>query len=703
MKWYVLFICLAASGVVAQDRVELVQRVERWSTQAQNASAGANDRLEAIERAMQGREALMAALPDDAHRPIWLLDQSSDTLLALTLRMHDARLVVGLLDERERREALDAAEAAYALADTAGVLISARFEAQQRIIDSGGQLAQGDRALNVRLAETELALRRPLLMGRAMALQVAGGGEVADPNQVFALLEGVRLSPGGPSALRDASLAIVLSASQSDSARARASELLASVVDLPDAGATLRAEASLLRATLGQTLSEREAAIDEAAQRPPFVDDQGLVYAALAVLAVEARARILAQADRFEDAARVLMALPERRDLGGTAEQLEAIVNDRLATLARRAPRWDDTARDVALRTAEALVAQDRIEDDDRAIRVLEGLVARIEADRDEVQRQGAEAPSPQELAPAMVLLARLHMVRAQRVEPASQDEASKVRAVELVLALLDMPAAELGGLLGPAASLALGPVGAGLDAAEKRTLLEAAIDREDAHPQADRWRLGLATVLIEANTDWSGGLRLVERAMRSEDADVRTDAIALAGAIHGVLAASESATIETLQAAMAFARQNPSASTLDARTLGLHVAEVLVERRRPEDARQALDALAADQSKPAIILRGRALAQLGRNAEAVAELRRATELVSAENDGSNYWLVWTLLLELVDRERGDRLKQGNAEAARTLEQSIRGHLIRLRGVDAGLGGAPYAGRLAAIEARLGG
>src|SRR5690606_7012420 len=103
--------------------------------------------------------------------------QAADLLTRQTLAMADARLVVGVLDPWERARVLAAAQAAYASAERAGALIDARFEQHRGILEAGGELAEGDRTLNRRLAETERAVRRPLLMGRAMALRVAGGGE----------------------------------------------------------------------------------------------------------------------------------------------------------------------------------------------------------------------------------------------------------------------------------------------------------------------------------------------------------------------------------------------------------------------------------------------------------------------------------------------------------------------------------------------
>lgn len=701
MKLQILIFAALATVAWGQDRAELVGRVDQWSSRAADVDAPVADRLGALERTMREREALMSALPDDAHRPIWLLDQAADTLMAISLRMHETRLVVGLLDARARLESLHAAEEAYALADTAGGLIADRFEAQREILDTGGQLAQGDRTLNVRLAETELAVRRPLLMGRAMALQVAANGEVANADQVLALLEGVRLVPGGARAMRDVSLAIALAQRGDGASVRRAQELLRGVLSMLDAGDLLRAEAALLGAMLEGSADARASAIVEASGQPPFVDEQGLARAPLAVLALEARARVLLDGSRFEAAASALMELPTRRDLGGTPQQLEALLDDRLVALAERVDSWRGVRPEVVLRSAEALVAQDRPEDDARAIEMLEDLLGRFASEQQDAEKSGKAYTPPAEDGAARELLARLYLVRAQREPDAQVATQTRAKAIRLVLDIIESSSEDLEGLIEPAATLVLGPSGSDTGAAQRQRLLEGALRRGPSHEQADRWRLGLASLRIERDEDWNAALALAEQAMASQDASTRADATALAKAIHATRVSQDRGTVDELRSALAFARRHPPAAPLDAHDLAVRLARVLIDQGRPEAAREALDALASDRGKSATILRGRALSDLGRSAEAVAELRRATEMITPDADGPTYWLVWTELLELVDRERQRRMAEGNDEAAQTLARAIRGHLVRLRGVDAGLGGPPFSGRLAAIESGL--
>ena len=696
-----LVVGLLSTVVLGQDRADLVGRVERWSSRAADVDLPVGDRLEALEAAMREREALMSALPGDAHRPIWLLDQAADTLQMLGLSLHDTRLVVGLLDARERERALHAVEESYLLADTAGGLISERFAAQQRIIDSGGQLAQGDRALNVRLAETELAVRRPLLMGRAMALQGAGGGGGADVPRVPELLEGVRLAPGGPRAVRDISVAIALMEQATQTGLIRAEEMLEDVLSTPEVGDALRAEAVLLRAMLARGADAQVAAVLDAAEQPPFVDAQGLAKAPLALLAMEARARVLRDDGQADKAARALMELPTRRDLGGTTQQLEAVLDDRLAALAEGIERWREISPDVVLRAAQAMVAQDDAASDEHAITMLDDLLWRFAAEADEAERLSRAYAKPIQLVPSMELLARLLLVEAQREADAGQALEHRRRALALVLDLLGPEGNGPQGLLEPAATLVLGQAGAEVEAADRQRLLNAAIGQSPSHAQADRWRLGLAALRIERDQDLDAALALAEAAMQSRDASTRADATALVGAIHASRIARENPSVEALRAALAFARQHPTAARLDVRGLGLRLATQLVQRREPEAAREAIEALDGDRSKEATILRGRAYSLAGQRDSAVEELRRAARLVTPEADRSTYWLVWTELLELVNEERLRRVRQGNAQAADELSRSIRGQFVVLRGVDANLGGAPFSGRLSAIEATL--
>ncbi|MFI4882337.1 MAG: hypothetical protein ACIAQU_07105, partial [Phycisphaerales bacterium JB064] len=346
------------------------------------------------------------------------------------------------------------------------------------------------------------------------------------------------------------------------------------------------------------------------------------------------------------------MELPTRRDFGGTAQQIEGVVDDRLAALAERVGDWSGIAPDVVLRAAQALVSRDRAEYDARAAAMLDGLLARFDAMKARLEKDGKAFVPPGEQTPAVELLARLCLVRAQR--GGDDAVALQVRAIELVVRLLDEEKADLAGLLEPTATLVLNipeavPVGA------RRRLLEAAIDREPQHAQADRWRLGLAAVLINVDRDWAKALELAQTATRSQDGETRSQAISLVGAIHTVLVSQDDPSLAALREALAFVKQHPSSTSLDAEGLALRVATMLVAQGRAEAAREALAAIGNDQGKRATILRAQALAQLGRKGEAVAAFRRASEMVSIEADGQTYWLVWTALLELVDEERRSR------------------------------------------------
>ncbi|OAB63295.1 hypothetical protein AY599_21095 [Leptolyngbya valderiana BDU 20041] len=686
---------------LANERASMVARVDAAVASAARPGATAQERIAALDLAIAERAALMRALPEDAHAPIWMLDQAADELARLTLSLADARLVVGLMGQWRRDESLRAAESAYELARRAGERIEARFERQRAILDAGGELAPGDRTLNRRLAETEQAVRRPLLMGRAMALRVAGGGRDADAAEAANLLEGLRVGSGDAAAIRDASLAIaeVHLPGRKQRALERLDALRAGEPAPP--GSPTHAEAALLRARLERGVDAQARAIAEAAGTLPFVDRQGMVDPALLVLATEARARVLVEGGRLESGARALMGLEERAELGGTRAQRAGLADDRLAAIAQAYDGWSAVAPEVVLRAARALVAQDRPDLDERAIPLLVGLIERDQTGDGADDGAGAAMA---ERVPAMELLARLWLATAQ---DASEDDATLARrtaALGLVRALLDEPEANLDGLLPTAATLSLGRAGMTLEPADRRALLDAALRHAPGHASADRWRLGLAANLMAADRDWRRALDLAQSAMASDDARTRADAVALAGAAHTLLvgrAGDDAASLETLEAALEFARAHPEATEIDPAALGLRLASALIDRGRREDAVGVISAVKDVPGLDALILRARASDVLDLPEQAFAAYLEASGSLRPDDPKGRYWLVWTRLLELLNDERQVRARAGSQRSAEQIEARLRGYLLKLRGIDDDLGGEPWGRRLRAVEASL--
>lgn len=710
MKYAVVAVVIGfTASVLAQDRTALLERVQRASDRASSSRVPASDRLAALDRAIEARSELMSAHPTDAHYPIWLLDQAADSLTRMTLTVADARLVVGLLDQWERDDALAAAEAAYLMADTAGVLIETRFEQHRGILEAGGELAEGDRALNRRLAETEQGVRRPLLMGRAMALQVAGGGDAADARKIVELLDGLRVGSGAARVIRDSALAVALDALGGPERRQQAAALLDGVIaEAPaESGSLALAEAALFRARLAEGVDARAKAVAEAADRAPFIDEQGLGVPALLLIAVEALARVLAEGDQLESAARALIAIEDRRDLGGTTQQWTAFADHRLASMAQSYGEWQGVAPDVVLRTARALVAQDHRTLDSRAVAMLGGLLERFVAEENQAREVGRAWVVPPERAPAMELLARLYLAMAEAHVDAIEMDRERERAVVLVWRLIGEDDVDLAGLLPQAATLSLGPVGTRLERQQRRELLEAALQRMPSQAMADRWRLGLAAMLIEGREDWSRALDLAEAAMRSADPVTQDDATALAGAAHALLVAQvkndDPTSLETLRRALDFVQANPSVMGLDRRALGVRVARILVDRESVEHAREAVETLRGMSGKDVLILRARAMDVLGDVDQAFLAFHAASEIVNPQTDGETYWRVFARFLELLDAERRRRLSTQGEEAAAMLEANIRAQLLKLKAIDAELGGPSSAARLTAIEAGLDG
>lgn len=685
-----LFVSSAYAQDAGSQRATMVGRVEAAVAEANRDGIAASERIAALDRAIEARWTLMTALPSDSHAPIWMLDQAADELARLTLSLDDARLVVGLLGTQERASVVRAAEIAYGLARRAGEGIEARFEQQRAIIDAGGELAPGDHTLNRRMAEIELAVRRPLLMGRAAALRIAGDADDAGPQDAITQLQGLRVGSGDAEAIRDTALAIAYV--HQPGGKQRAIDTLASVVSARPvpAGSRTHAEAMLLRARLERRLEDQVRAIAQAGSVPPFVDDVGRVDAALLVLAVEARARVLSEAGELEQAARALIELEDQSVLGGSRSQRARLADERLSALAQANNEWTGVAGDVVLRVARALVAQDVPSLDERAIQVLDGLLQRSDDD-------GAIA----ELEPAGELLARLLLATADRTDEAELASVRRIEAVRLIASLLRSPEADLTGLLGAGATLSLGPAGNGLEIAQRRRLLSAAIERLPTDLSADRWRLGLAASWMTPPKDWPTALKLAEAAMRGDDPATRADAIALAGAIHSSVvegAADRAPSLDALQAALFFARSHPGATEIDQQVLAMKVASALLDRGRREDAVGVLDAVNGVPGVEAIILRARAQDVLGSSEEAFAAYLAASSLLRPES-GDQYWLVWTRLLELLSQERRARVNQGQATGE--MEARIRGYLLKLRAVDAGLGGPKWASRLGRVERTL--
>lgn len=687
---------LFASSSVAQDagaqRAAMVSRIEAAVADANRDGAAASERIAALDRAIQERWALLTALPSDSYAAVWMLDQAADELARLTLALDDARLVVGLQGSQERTEAVRAAQTAYELARRAGEHIEARFERQRSIIDGGGELAPGDRTLNRRLAEIELAVRRPLLMGRAAALRIAGGIEGAVPEDATTQLRGLRIGSGEAEAIRDTALAIALV--YQPGGKQHATDALARVLSAGTVpfGSRTHAEAALLRARLERDAEARVRAIDEAASTAPFVDQAGRVDPALLVLAVEAQARVLTEAGEPERAARTLIELEDRSELGGSRAQRAALADERLAAVAEGEQGWSTVAADVTLRAARALVAENKPALDDRAMALLSDMLYRPIENSEE----------PAKLTPARELLARLLLATAEHIEDPNEAGLRRARALSLVVAMLEDPDADLDGLLPAGATLALGPSGGVLNAEQVRAVLAAAIGRVPSHAAADRWRLGLAASLMSMANQWPRALELAEVAMTSADPALREDAIALAGAVHTLLverATDDARSLDTLEAALVFSKAHPDATDVDQEALALRVASALLDRGGREDAVGVLDAVRDVPGVDAVILRARAHDVLGSKEQAFATYLEASSVLGPDA-GDRYWLVWTRLLELLADER--RVRSDRGQAIAEMEARIRGYLLKLRGVDPRLGGPPWARRLAEVERRLG-
>ncbi len=704
----VCIVALAAALAPAQDREQLLERVNTLRNDALSAGINASDRDKLLGQAIAAREALMAAHPADPMRPIWLLDQAADALLRLSLSLDDARLVVGLHDLAGRDRALAQAEEAFALADTAGGLIDDRFRAQEALLDAGEVISESDRALNRRLAEQELAVRRPLLMGRAMALQVAGAGPEADANEAIQILQSVRVPAGTAARLRDASMAIALRSREGRESSLDAREVLSEVLKSKDTSDSIIAEAILLDALLAGDLETQLAALREVAQAAPFVTSDGLSSSALTVLAVETRARVFAEAGQIERAVREVLALEERRDLGGLPADRVALADSRLSVLAQRFPDWSDVPPELVRRAARSRVARDEARSDARARQLLERMLTRMRIEADEAAKAGDRAVAPIERDPARLLLARLYLIAPQGHRDPGQAATWQNGALDLVVQLLESVSSELDGLLAPAATLTLGPSAEQLSSDDRLAVLRAAIDRLPGHPSVYQWRLGRAALLLAVDAGSREALQDAEAAVASDDQVTRGNAIALAGAIHTTIVASlpadarDARAVETLRRAVAFLDLHPNSTQLDADALRLRLAGVLMERANAANARETLELLRSRESTAALKLIARAHDVLGARDRATRTYRSLSERVSID-DGKVYWEVWVRLLELIDLERQERVRAGSPASGSALARTLRSQILRLQAQDDSLGGREFQRRLDAIADRLDG
>jgi len=712
-----------APPAMAQDRDALLARVAEHTERAGDRTASAGARAEALSRAIGARALLLERHDDAPEAPVWMLDQAADLLASLALTTADARVLLGLPLPSERARAGAAATRASGLARRAGEAISRRFERQRATLADGGDIDQADRALNRRLADVELGVRRPLLLARALVVAAAAADDASAAGdglgEAVALLEPVRVAPGAASALRDVTLAHALAAAAAadedddgdDRARAVLDGLLASPP--PGADGAILAEAALLRARLSSPAPAD--AMLRAADEAPFVTPEGLRDPWLGLLAIEAAARTLADRGRVDRAYELLTSIERRRDLGATADSRSALADERLVALPVDDLAWAQAGAPTALRVARAMLAARSPALDRRAERLLGLLVDRLE------DESADGAGQPEQLARARGLLARVLLANAA---DGPTDGPRAARALGLVAAMIESagttsaddrsepPPPELDGLLSPAATRALDRSIA-IERPARMLVLASALRAHPAHGEAQRWRLGLASLVLEGDRDAAAldrALALAEGVLDTGGAAAGADeqlaaaAAEIAAAIYqhklaalDSTAGSARARADLLEALLALGLRRADA-VADLRAIALELAAVLLELGGRSRAERALSALVhAGDGTEATLLRARALDALARRADAFAAYRRVADALgepaTAQEAGQRFWSVWTRLLELLAIERRERAREDAAEGDR-LGSRIRGHLLRLRSIDPALGGEPYATRL---------
>jgi hypothetical protein len=708
----ILLALLAAAPAFAQgpDPAELAAMQRR----AADISVSTREREQAADKAIEDRRALIQAAHDDEPRLTgWLIDQAAAVLARLGRDGADSAAIFGIPLAAQRGAAQEAAREAASDLDRADRLIEHA---------SAALAAQGVAPEDPRLAEAEQdrSVRVPFYRSRAEVI-LAGlsrGQERARLAQgAQAAISKVALASAGPEGARRICLAAALlmrrAPTEDGDARTALDEL--AWVIRADVPATTKAEAWMGMAYAGLAAGRMDTTLQSlrlAGGQEPFTHE-GRPEPLLVVLLADATTRALWERGLQEDsdellsrAAATQTALLARDDLGLRPETLRPIVLEKLAIVGAGTERADRVPAAVRLGLAIVLAREPTRHDE---------AVARF--------RALADAPGAGDFAADALWEWAVLLTQSTRTSPADRVQAARV-LTRLARDFPDHPRASdaINAAVAHARAAAVGP-----DAipAARAAYLEGLAVATDSFPklaEIDQWRYERARLLSErpAGDDLARARTLLEAI--SPSAAIAPEAGRLLERTHSAILEADFAAIAEKRrqgdeaAARALATDEALPAARRAADWARRVAPEVLAPYRLDLAEAMVDAgvggaapifqqLAPDEASlpggPTRVRLGlaRALLRDGDSAGAFAQLRDLATRLDAAPPGMEsvrrpdaFWHAWTLMLETLQAQDASGAKRG----------TIRANIKRLEGIDAALGGEPWATRIGRIRDAIG-
>jgi hypothetical protein len=627
------------------------------------------------QTAIEIRRELIERWPEDERAPGWMVDQAEALLRAVSWQGADTAVLVGVPDDAQRDEVLRLAGESFRLLNTA----------QGRLYEP----AEDEAIEDERVYDAEV--RVPFYRGRAALLLSAVSAAAARKTHATTAVEslGDLSLPEGPA--EDTRLVNLALAQRILGDAAGARQVLLDVL--------ARAEQAPAEAWLGLVAASRTPAeLDDAIRRVhsagrPFVVD-GRADPLLTVLRADAISRALVDAwertDRADDdllrrAFAEQISLLDRDDLGIDPAQRRALAYRTISLLSDGSMPYGRLQPTVALvRGVELARAGSRA----KALAML----------ADVAERAGAGDAAADALWESAVIL--------------MASPKDRVRAVRVLLELVrrwpEHPRHDEA--LSAAATTAYAAVkaSAGADDAKAAFMEAVGVIDEKGGPDADRWRLEAARLLLEAAD--ARGLDLLERI--SPDSSQAEAASSLYRAslaamldqawsdLHDARARGDGRVVRKIagETILPMARRAATHETADRFRLdladaltetgvagGMSIYRDLLKRDAPP---AGLPAWRSGRDHIRLGL-ARSLLNAGKRADAFAEFRSLVESIDARGQRPRpepYWHAWTLIVEMLGSESADR------------SATIRAHVKRLELIDLDLGGEPWLSRLTRVS-----
>ena len=631
------------------------------------------------QAAIEIRRELIDRWPDDERAPGWMVDQAEALLRAVSWQGADTAVLVGVPDDVQRDEVLRLAGESFRLLNTA----------QGRLYEP----AEDDTIEDERVYDAEV--RVPFYRGRAALLLSAVSAGAARKTHATTAVEslGDLSLPEGPA--EDTRLVNLALARRILGDAAGARRVLLDVLGQSDAPPA--------EAWLGLVAASRAPAeLDDAIRRVqragrPFVVD-GRADPLLTVLRADAISRALVDAwertDRADDellrrAFAEQISLLDRDDLGLDPAQRRALAYRTISLLSDGSMPYERLQPTVALvRGVELARAGSR----DQALAMLADVTGRA----------GAGDVAAEALWESAVIFT------------ASARPGDRVRAVRVLLELVDRwpehPRRDEALSAAAATAFAAVKASTGADDAMAAFMDAVGVIDENGGPDADRWRLEAARLLL--NSADTRGLDLLERI--SPDSPQAETARSLYRAsltamldqawsdLHDARARGDDRAVRKIAGGtiLPTARRAATHETDRPDRFRLDLADALTETGVAGGMSIYLDLLKRDIIPTGLpawrsgrdhlrLGLARSLLNAGRRADAFAELRSLVESIDARGQRPRpepYWHAWTLIVEMLAGESADR------------SATIRAHVKRLELIDPDLGGKPWRSRINAAH-----